>query len=176
MGVALVQAGDKLVVLEIMSADVCMVSMTVGQPAEPYQMEKTQRPVCALGGNLAWPYNPNQWTLTLPPGCYFSCPQTGFDEEPELHWKADKQASLEPCRQLRHVFLRTARDCPDVIFLQLSVRPAGQLRQASHWGARVAQGVLPRLGRAICGAHGSLTAGRLQAAALMKLSARLHIT
>lgn len=43
--------------------------------------------------------------------------QTGWDEEPELHWKDDQKAALEPCKQLKHVFQRTARDCPDVEFL-----------------------------------------------------------
>lgn len=43
--------------------------------------------------------------------------QTGWDEEPELHWKDDQKAALEPCKQLKHIFQRTARDCPDVEFL-----------------------------------------------------------
>jgi thiol-disulfide isomerase/thioredoxin len=43
--------------------------------------------------------------------------QSGWDEEPELQWEADKKAALEPCRNLKHVFQRTARDCPDVVFL-----------------------------------------------------------
>lgn len=43
--------------------------------------------------------------------------QTGFDEEPELQWKEDQQAALQPCRALKHTFQRTARDCPDVVFL-----------------------------------------------------------
>jgi hypothetical protein len=47
--------------------------------------------------------------------------QTGFDEEPELHWKGDVKAAQEPCAQLKHVFLRTARECPDVVFLDLEV-------------------------------------------------------
>lgn len=45
--------------------------------------------------------------------------QTGWDEEPELHWKDDQKAALEPCKQLKHVFQRTARDCPDVEFLMV---------------------------------------------------------
>jgi hypothetical protein len=48
--------------------------------------------------------------------------QSGRGEEPELHWKADKEAALEPCKELKHVFLRTARDCSDVVFLELDVR------------------------------------------------------
>lgn len=48
--------------------------------------------------------------------------QTGFEEEAELHWKADQQAALEPCRTLKHTFQRTARDCPDVVFLEHLVR------------------------------------------------------
>lgn len=47
--------------------------------------------------------------------------QTGFDEEPELHWKDDRKAALEPCRQLKHSFQRIARDCPDVKFLCVEV-------------------------------------------------------
>ena len=43
--------------------------------------------------------------------------QTGFEEEAELQWKDDKLAALEPCRNLKHTFQRTARDCPDVLFL-----------------------------------------------------------
>lgn len=43
--------------------------------------------------------------------------QTGFDEEPELHWKDDIKKALEPCRNLKHTFQRVARDCPDVVFL-----------------------------------------------------------
>lgn len=43
--------------------------------------------------------------------------QTGFDEEAELQWKDDVKAALEPCRNLKHTFQRTARDCPDVVFL-----------------------------------------------------------
>jgi thiol-disulfide isomerase/thioredoxin len=45
--------------------------------------------------------------------------QTGWDEEPELHWKDDQKAALEPCLQLKHTFQRTARDCPDVEFLMV---------------------------------------------------------
>jgi hypothetical protein len=47
--------------------------------------------------------------------------ETGFDEEPELQWKDDKRAALEPCRQLKHSFQRIARDCPDVVFLCVEV-------------------------------------------------------
>jgi len=47
--------------------------------------------------------------------------QTGWDEEPELQWKDDKKAALEPCRMLKHTFQRTARDCPDVVFLAAEV-------------------------------------------------------
>lgn len=48
--------------------------------------------------------------------------QTGFDEEPEVHYKADQEAVLAPCRSIKHVFARTARDSPDVLFLALDVR------------------------------------------------------
>lgn len=46
---------------------------------------------------------------------------TGLDEEPELHWKADQAAALQPCVHLKHTFQRTARECPDVVFLSLQV-------------------------------------------------------
>ncbi|KAK9810349.1 hypothetical protein WJX72_009187 [[Myrmecia] bisecta] len=53
--------------------------------------------------------------------------QSGLKEEAELHWKADKAASLEPCSRLKHVLQRTARDCPDVTFLTLEAdTPEGQ--------------------------------------------------
>eukprot|EP00887_Chlorella_sp_A99_P001357 scaffold8.g1357.t1 len=45
--------------------------------------------------------------------------QTGWKEEPELHWKDDRKKALEPCLRMKHVFQRTARDCPDVTFLAL---------------------------------------------------------
>ena len=50
---------------------------------------------------------------------------TGLDEEAELYWKDDKARALEPCQGLKHILQRTARDCPDVRFLTLEVRPAG---------------------------------------------------
>lgn len=46
--------------------------------------------------------------------------QTGFDE-PEYQWKEDKEASLVPCKKLKHVLQRTARDSPDVKFVTLEV-------------------------------------------------------
>lgn len=48
--------------------------------------------------------------------------QTGFEEEAELQWKQDKDAALAPCGEIKHVFARTARDCPEVTFLSLEVR------------------------------------------------------
>lgn len=48
--------------------------------------------------------------------------QTGFEEEAELQWKEDKVAALAPCGEIKHVFARTARDCPEVKFLSLEVR------------------------------------------------------
>ena len=45
--------------------------------------------------------------------------QTGWEEEAELHWKDDQRKALEPCLQLKHTFQRTARDCPDVVFLMV---------------------------------------------------------
>jgi hypothetical protein len=47
---------------------------------------------------------------------------TGLDEEPELHWRADQEAALRPCVSIKHTFQRTARECPDVVFLSLLVR------------------------------------------------------
>lgn len=44
--------------------------------------------------------------------------QTGF-EEVEHHWKEDKEEALIPCRKLKHVLQRTARDSPDVRFVTL---------------------------------------------------------
>lgn len=46
---------------------------------------------------------------------------TGLDEEPELQWKADRDAALQPCVNIKHTFARTARECPDVVFLTLPV-------------------------------------------------------
>lgn len=51
--------------------------------------------------------------------------ESGYDEEPELHWKEDKKEKDEQlwgmCRNIKHVFQRTARECPDVKFLALDV-------------------------------------------------------
>lgn len=47
--------------------------------------------------------------------------QTGFEEEAELQWKEDQVAALAPCGEIKHVFARTARDCPEVTFLALEV-------------------------------------------------------
>lgn len=50
--------------------------------------------------------------------------QTGFDEEPEVHYKADQEAVLAPCKGIKHVLQRTARDSPDVRFLAMEVSDA----------------------------------------------------
>lgn len=50
--------------------------------------------------------------------------QSGLGPEAELHWEEDKKASLSRCANLKHVFARTARDCPDVTFLTLEVWPS----------------------------------------------------
>lgn len=47
--------------------------------------------------------------------------ETGIGEEAELNWKDDKEKAQEPCREIKHVFARTARDSPDVHFLALEV-------------------------------------------------------
>lgn len=47
--------------------------------------------------------------------------QTGYPEA-ELQWKADKSAAMERCRDLKHSFARTARECGDVVFLAIEVR------------------------------------------------------
>jgi len=56
---------------------------------------------------------------------------TGLDEEPELHWKADQAAALQPCVHLKHTFQRTARECPDVVFLSLQVSVVGALERST---------------------------------------------
>ena len=50
--------------------------------------------------------------------------QTGFEEEAEIQYKVDQEAALAPCRVIKHVFERTARDSPDVKFLSLEVHRA----------------------------------------------------
>jgi len=50
--------------------------------------------------------------------------QTGYEEEAEIHYKVDREAALAPCRGIKHVFERTARDSPDVKFLALEVTPS----------------------------------------------------
>lgn len=47
--------------------------------------------------------------------------QTGYEEEAEIHYKVDREAALAPCRGIKHVFERTARDSPDVKFLALEI-------------------------------------------------------
>ncbi|GMH43587.1 hypothetical protein BSKO_11509 [Bryopsis sp. KO-2023] len=49
--------------------------------------------------------------------------QSGVAEEPELMWKQDSDLKEKElwsiCRDIKHVFQRTARECPDVKFLTL---------------------------------------------------------
>lgn len=42
-------------------------------------------------------------------------------EEPESHWKVDKKQVMAPCRQIKHVFQRIARECTDALFLTATV-------------------------------------------------------
>lgn len=46
--------------------------------------------------------------------------QTGLEEEADTNWELDKKAALVPCAQIKSVLQRTARECPDVVFLSLS--------------------------------------------------------
>ena len=54
---------------------------------------------------------------------------SGLEAEAELHWEQDKRAALSRCANLKHVFQRTARDCPDVTFLTLEVSFKGSTIQ-----------------------------------------------
>ena len=67
--------------------------------------------------------------------------QTGLEEEAELHWKDDVKASLAPCAELKHVFQRTARDCPDVVFLNFEADGP----EASALADRLGIEILPTL-------------------------------
>ncbi len=53
--------------------------------------------------------------------------ETGIDEpEPEIHWKLDAERAhalrMAKCTAVKHVIQRTARECPDVVFLAIEVR------------------------------------------------------
>ena len=63
--------------------------------------------------------------------------QTGFDEEVELQWKLDQDKALEPCRNLKHTFQRTARDCPDVVFLAAEADSEAGHALCDHLGIEV---------------------------------------
>jgi len=51
--------------------------------------------------------------------------ELGLDEEPEVHWNRDKkkmdQERLAKCSDVKHAIQRTARECPDVVFLSHQV-------------------------------------------------------
>lgn len=47
--------------------------------------------------------------------------QGGPEDEPEFLWKVDKEASMAPCRGIKHSLQRIARECPDVKFLSMQV-------------------------------------------------------
>jgi hypothetical protein len=63
--------------------------------------------------------------------------QTGWEEEAELQWKADREAALEPCAALKHTFVRTARDCPDVRFLAVDADDASAGALCDRLGVEV---------------------------------------
>ena len=46
---------------------------------------------------------------------------SGLAAEAELQWRGEQRQALNRCANLKHVFQRTARDCPDVTFLTLEV-------------------------------------------------------
>ena len=71
--------------------------------------------------------------------------QTGVDEEAELHWKEDKDDALKPCREIKHVFARTARDSPDVTFLALEVGARWLGGRPASFGNVTAPDLLPCL-------------------------------
>jgi hypothetical protein len=48
--------------------------------------------------------------------------ESGLGAEAEMQWKGERRAALSRCANLKHVFQRTARDCPDVTFLTLEAR------------------------------------------------------
>jgi hypothetical protein len=46
--------------------------------------------------------------------------QTGLEEEADTNWELDRKLQLQPCLQIKSTLQRTARECPDVVFLSLS--------------------------------------------------------
>jgi hypothetical protein len=46
--------------------------------------------------------------------------QTGLEEEADTNWELDRRAALQPCLGIKSTLQRTARECPDVVFLSLS--------------------------------------------------------
>lgn len=62
--------------------------------------------------------------------------QTGFDEA-EAQWREDKEAALAPCQEIKHVFARTARDCPEVTFLALEAESEEAQELCDELGIRV---------------------------------------
>jgi len=43
---------------------------------------------------------------------------TGLSEEAEWQWKRSSKTVMAPCQNIKHVFQRTARNCPDAVFLE----------------------------------------------------------
>jgi len=45
---------------------------------------------------------------------------SGLEEEAEIHWKRTEEEVMAPCVRFKHTFQRTARNCKDVSFFQIS--------------------------------------------------------
>jgi len=67
--------------------------------------------------------------------------QTGLEEEADVNWELDKKAALVPCARIKPTLQRTARECPDVVFLSLSV----ETDEATALAAELGVEVLPSL-------------------------------
>eukprot|EP01023_Acetabularia_acetabulum_P033495 TRINITY_DN3134_c0_g1_i1.p1 TRINITY_DN3134_c0_g1~~TRINITY_DN3134_c0_g1_i1.p1 ORF type:complete len:336 (-),score=56.93 TRINITY_DN3134_c0_g1_i1:304-1311(-) len=67
--------------------------------------------------------------------------ETGMMEEPEYHWKLDKQKVLAEqmaaCEGIKHRFQRTARECPDTVFLEVKTEEEGGQQLCDDLGIEV---------------------------------------